>query len=534
MGASSSAGQPPSEQQAAEALAASTGALPLLQKAFSSLADPQTNLISVVSLQEVFNLGSENLASAENPLADRLSKVLDYLGRAVVDVFFMVEKGGISWTEFVKGYTKCCGRISSSVALGNLLKVFALSSEKAGFPVALGFECDEEDQEITMSGALSVNDMTVLLWMCWLMSFYSFDLEAWKIRASGDLPDVDHLVLSAVESCAENASSVNTWESDLSGLDVQLPAVKLKSWFTTTVPQIASCFSKFVHSGLQNSIRSKDKAEPSSASEVDGTSNGASGTLLTHGRAWAFSLSMRSTISEDFLKACFPIPGNGSDDILLYRSSYHGKGMNRFWSNVEGYNGPVLILISACSEDTNDRRWIIGVQTQQGFENHDSFYGSSGCLYAVSPVFHAFAASGKEKNFIYSHLHLSGKAYEPKPKPVGIGFGGSIGNERIFMDEDFAKIIIRHHAVDKTYQHGSLIPNQGFLPVEAAVFSVEVWGLGGRSIKAQQDSHKKREELFTEQRRKVDLKTFSNWEDSPEKMMMDMMSNPNAVRREDR
>lgn len=32
----------------------------------------------------------------------------------------------------------------------------------------------------------------------------------------------------------------------------------------------------------------------------------------------------------------------------------------------------------------------------------------------------------------------------------------------------------------------------------------------------------------------VDLKTFSSWEESPEKMMMDMTSDPNAVRREDR
>lgn len=32
----------------------------------------------------------------------------------------------------------------------------------------------------------------------------------------------------------------------------------------------------------------------------------------------------------------------------------------------------------------------------------------------------------------------------------------------------------------------------------------------------------------------VDLKTFASWEDSPEKMMMDMVSDPNAVRKEDR
>lgn len=61
---------------------------------------------------------------------------------------------------------------------------------------------------------------------------------------------------------------------------------------------------------------------------------------------------------------------------------------------------------------------------------------------------------------MYSHLHPSGRVYEPRPKPVGIAFGGTIGNERIFVDEDFARVIIRHHAVDKTYRPGPLFPNQ--------------------------------------------------------------------------
>lgn len=44
---------------------------------------------------------------------------------------------------------------------------------------------------------------------------------------------------------------------------------------------------------------------------------------------------------------------------------------------------------------------------------------------------------------------------------------------------------------------------QGFLPVEASILEVEVWGFGGKAAKQQQDSYKKRETLFTEQRRKV-------------------------------
>lgn len=44
---------------------------------------------------------------------------------------------------------------------------------------------------------------------------------------------------------------------------------------------------------------------------------------------------------------------------------------------------------------------------------------------------------------------------------------------------------------------------QGFLPVEALVSEVEVWGLGGSGAKDVQDSYKKREQLFNDQRRKV-------------------------------
>lgn len=61
---------------------------------------------------------------------------------------------------------------------------------------------------------------------------------------------------------------------------------------------------------------------------------------------------------------------------------------------------------------------------------------------------------------MYSHLHPAGKVYEAHPKPVGVAFGGSFGNERIYLDEDFARITVRHHAVDKTYQHDALFPNQ--------------------------------------------------------------------------
>lgn len=98
--------------------------------------------------------------------------------------------------------------------------------------------------------------------------------------------------------------------------------------------------------------------------------------------------------------------------LLLCRSSLHGKGLNRFWSKVEGYHGPLLILVSAVSKndhggDASARKWIIGALTDQGFENRDAFYGSAGNLYSISPVFHAFLPSGMLKG-IFGIFSFSG------------------------------------------------------------------------------------------------------------------------------
>jgi hypothetical protein len=73
--------------------------------------------------------------------------------------------------------------------------------------------------------------------------------------------------------------------------------------------------------------------------------------------------------------------------------------LNRFWSKIEGYKGPLLILVSASNGDAHEgstdvKKWIIGSLTQNGFENRNMFYGSSGSLYAISPVFQVFSSTG--------------------------------------------------------------------------------------------------------------------------------------------
>ncbi|KAK6115762.1 hypothetical protein DH2020_008031 [Rehmannia glutinosa] len=534
MGQSSSREQEVSpELREVQSLAASTGALPSLQKAFSLLSDPQTKSIPIHSLQNCFNLTFENLESDQGVVFKEAPLLFTHLGSTIVDLFFVADKDGVNWIEFLRGYTKCCGRSVASTLFNNLFRVFSVTCSKAGLPVDLQFELSDDDCKI--NGSLSPHNILMLLSICWIFSWdsRSFKLNNGKSSGKFSLPDISHLVLSAIESCAEDVRELDFWDSVVSDLDIQLPAAKIHLWALQNIPNLADCFQQFVHARLCYLTTPEDKSEPSCSSAHE-ISSSAISDLLTPGRAWAISLTLRGSIHEEISKVCFPSDSDETNENLIYRSSVHGKGLNRFWSNVEGYNGPLLVLISASEDESNTRRWIIGALTHQGFENKEVYYGTSGSLYALSPAFHAILSSGREKNFVYSHLHPTGRVYDAHPKPVGVAFGGNIGNERIFMDEDFARVTVRHHAVDKTYQHGALFPNQGFLPVEASVLEVEVWGLGGKTARETQTSYKKREQLFTEQRRTIDLKTFANWEDSPEKMMMDMMSNPNAVRREER
>lgn len=57
------------------------------------------------------------------------------------------------------------------------------------------------------------------------------------------------------------------------------------------------------------------------------------------------------------------------------------------------------MLVSGYSGDSHeannrDKKWVIGVLIQQGFESRDHFYGSTGNLYAVDPLFNAYLPSG--------------------------------------------------------------------------------------------------------------------------------------------
>lgn len=528
----------PEEQEVKdlELRVANSGTLPILQKAFNNLAGSEKNCLLASTLEECLCCRFFKLESEEYAVPAELPKLLTDLGPTIVSIYFTPQDGKVLWPAFLRGYEKCCMQTSASQYVNLLFMLCHEVRKRAQLPSKLKFTDNETDK---IDGHFSENDICVFLWFCWVMEHNAWfpDLRGEKNDASSiQLPEINHLVRSAMVICSgsdrEELHRENS--SKTSYADVEITAASFYSWIFATIPGLSHCFPQYVQGVIQRASISLDVAVQTPPQKEVHSSDAAG--LLTSGTAWAIALAIRAPLGGELLmESLMSVSHSSILPDLIYRSSQHGKGLNRFWSQVEGYNGPSLILVSGTlTQDGSDQRFVIGAFTNQGFENRDSFYGSSGALYALKPLFRSFFPTGRDKSFVYSHQRRIGRVYEARPRSVGIAFGGTQGNERVFIDEDFARIRIRHHGVDKTYQPGFLIPGQVSLTTEATILDVEAWGLGGKIAEQGQAMYKRREQLFTEQRRKVDLKTFANWEDSPEKMMMDLMGNPNRVQREDR
>ena len=142
----------------------------------------------------------------------------------------------------------------ASMSFNGLFRIFAMALAKAGFPDKLQFESDDDGGK--MSGFLMPVDVLMLLLMCYIMSWNYKNLESFGGRDYG-LPDLSHLVLSAVLSCAEAGVELNPWDCDILSMDVQLPAAKIHMWALKTVPSLTDCLSGYVHGKLEKSFPSE-------------------------------------------------------------------------------------------------------------------------------------------------------------------------------------------------------------------------------------------------------------------------------------
>ncbi|XP_024536448.1 uncharacterized protein LOC9630386 [Selaginella moellendorffii] len=464
----------------------------LLASAFSRLTKSEgPNAIHESKLERCFGMEVGRIKDLPGEESSDLKSLLENFGSTLTAVAFKPVEGYVSWPGFLKGYDGCCQQNLVSTRLRFLL-LFVRSLKSQGKKSSSETSSDLDEN---LEGQVSSREFRDVLWLCWLMTFYK------RLSNGIELPVVEPLVRGAFQDSEK------------------VPLKDLYSWMLATIPSLGNVFVDYVQYCL---FQDEDTEVKSGLSHLPGH--------LTPGRLWSLALALKDKTGDTLLSACL------EDSItLLYRSPVHGKGMNRLWSQVEGYREAVLFLFSGMSAEDPSKTWLLAAVIPSGLENKSNFYGTSNsCLICLDPEFIVLHPTGKEKNYVYSHKTAPGGGYNSRPMPNGIGFGGSMENERIWISDDFSTVTLRHHAVDKTYQAGFILPYQGYAPLCCQVLEVEVWGLGSKTAQERMATFQQREKLFAEQRRKVDLKAFGNWQDSPEKMMMDMVSNPNRPQREER
>ncbi|GAQ82889.1 TLD family protein [Klebsormidium nitens] len=363
--------------------------------------------------------------------------------------------------------------------------------------------------------------------------------------ASIQWPDVRALVNGAWESASASPEKEST-----------LTAEQLVSWAVATVPGLSNILEAFLmckcqsflsergssdeqNKGAEQDVKAgnESSSEPGGDSGLQKDSEGDEGGgwksgMLTPAVAWSMGQALTSGTAKWGVGPRLIDLGCGGGDLtrlighprLLYRSSENGRGMNRFMSRVEGYTGTVLVIIAA-RPFAGGEGWSIAALLPDGLANRRDFFGSSSsCLFALKPTFKVFRATGRESNVVFCHAKVAGQGYQTSPLPEGLGLGGSLGKERVWLDDNATpgKVTVRHHAVDKTFQPGALVPDLGYGGVEARVEDVEVWGLGGSQADDKQRAYLEREQRFQEQRRKIDMKKFAeSWQDSPDRLILE-------------
>eukprot|EP00249_Psilotum_nudum_P014726 c24970_g1_i2 orf=227-1717(+) len=467
------------------------GDLAWLKSAFSCVSTTSSSsgktVVDSSVLQGCFKLVLPTLRDISNTTRLELFSLTSQVGLALLDVAYDMDKGEVDWTGFLEGFENCCRQNLGAIKLKILLLYFYHLLKRSQVPLTFnithgGVDFSHDDD---FMGYITLDNFKNLLRICWLMMCQS----AYRIEDNEDkpleLPDVDPIVRAASMVC----SATSNERKEANGLAnhitcEEFSVTKLLSWMLSTILGLSDCVPRYFQAQLEElasgmqichqflgdkySIRASVMHAPVECLQRTG--------LLSPGIAWAISLSQTDDIACKLAMTSFV--QNDAFASILYRSTIHGRGMNRFWAQVDGYHGALLILIAVIPTQGEEspsagEKINVGAILKNGFENKDSYYGSPGnCLFGLSPAF--------------IPLRCTGIMYQVQPKPNGIGFGGDHGKERLWLDEDFIWLTVRHHAMDRTYQPGSIIPNQGYTPIKAKVVEVEVWGLGGEAAKEQQ------------------------------------------------
>jgi len=167
--------------------------------------------------------------------------------------------------------------------------------------------------------------------------------------------------------------------------------------------------------------------------------------------------------------------------------SKSGASWRGFANSIEGYDAPMLLLISHKYKTTigaDDQVGLIGAYIPTRLGDYSEYQGThETSIFSITPKVRflpAWKGKGGE-NYVYFNARANNKA----DKKAGLGFGGYGKKEfRLWLDEDIIAGSSTEYT-DKTFPSGNI--NDGFQS-NLYISNVELWGLGGEeAVIAQQN-----------------------------------------------
>lgn len=369
-------------------------------------------------------------------------------GNTLEGLFDFMDKNGddrIDFEEFRDGVAECCGRMRSDVQL----KAFvSLCREPRKEP-------DDDETGLTES------DLSTLFRRAFMISIFA---ECGKIPDGHATLDTTRLVRSVLRG----RKSVTFSELSL--------------WSARCGRSLSRTLGSYTYAVFRVHVDNGDES-PS----LPGPSRVFRWPVLTTKsvlrREDVFALSL----CEETLQRRW---------CLLYDVS-HGRSFERLRFDVIGYNGPTLWII----RDTDGN--VFGAYASCAWKDGSkSFFGDPNAfLFSARPQFNVLRTSGdvQEENYMYMNMNGYGV-------PHGIGFGGSVGNFRLFIDAEFGteRCYERTRGIT-TFERGRLrkADDRDFM-----IDSLEVWGLGGDDAASAQRNARDDAAMLRAQARKVDKARF--------------------------
>ncbi|KAG7207918.1 hypothetical protein KM043_009508 [Ampulex compressa] len=177
---------------------------------------------------------------------------------------------------------------------------------------------------------------------------------------------------------------------------------------------------------------------------------------------------------------------------LLYSSSEHGAGANRFLHHVLGYKGPTLLFIKAANPEKDNGNLTYCVCSAVEWRESHLYWGDEDSLgIELSPLYRVIERGAK---VLYLNTNIRGY-------PHGLRFGSNPRSPYISIDESFHCVSIA----------GAPYP----------ISSLEVWGCGDAKLREKQLEIKKWQVKEAERQRIVKL-SASDWLDHPDRYLLEL------------